>query len=97
VCSLLHLAAAAAPAVTVALLLLLLLLSSLLLLPRPWNSVFLSEEYLSSVESAESITTQLLEAYAAAGVVPLLESAVKSEDELRKAYSLLRPADKADG
>jgi hypothetical protein len=80
---------AAAAVVTVTLLLLLLLL-------RPWNGVFLSQEYLSSVEAAESITAQLLAAYAAAGVVPLLESAVKSEDELRKAYSLLRAYEKAD-
>jgi alpha-D-ribose 1-methylphosphonate 5-triphosphate synthase subunit PhnH len=51
--------------------------------------VFLSEQYLSSVESAEAVTRQLLQAYAAAGVVPLLESAVKSEAELQAATRLL--------
>lgn len=56
---------------------------------RPWNGVFLSEEYLSSVEAAEAITAELLRAYAAAGVVPILESAVKTDDELQRAQALL--------
>lgn len=51
--------------------------------------MFLSEEYLSSVDAAERITAQLLKVYAAAGVVPLLESAVKTEQELGKARDLL--------
>jgi hypothetical protein len=51
--------------------------------------VFLSEEYLSSVEAAERITAQLLSVYEAAGVVPLLESAVKTEEELQKSVKLL--------
>jgi hypothetical protein len=51
--------------------------------------VFLSEEYLSSVEAAEGITAALLRAYAAAGVVPILESAVKTDAELQRAQGLL--------
>jgi hypothetical protein len=51
--------------------------------------VFLSEEYLSSVEAAEAITQEVLQAYAAAGVVPLLESAVKTDAELQRATALL--------
>jgi hypothetical protein len=51
--------------------------------------VFLSEEYLSSVEAAESITRELLDVYATAGVLPLLESAVKTDVELRHARGLL--------
>lgn len=51
--------------------------------------MFLSDEYLSSVEAAERITAQLLDVYAAAGVVPLLESAVKTEQELQNAVKLL--------
>lgn len=56
---------------------------------RPWNGVFLSEEYLGSVEAAEGITRQLLGVYAAAGVVPLLESAVKTEEELERWTGML--------
>lgn len=56
---------------------------------RPWNGVFLSDEYLSSLETAERITALLLDVYAAAGVVPLLESAVKTEQELQNAVKLL--------
>ena len=54
--------------------------------------MFLSDHYLSSVEAAESITSQLLDAYARAGVVPLLESPVKTEEELRQAKRLLGSA-----
>lgn len=57
---------------------------------RPWNGVFLSEEYLSSVEAAEAITERLLDAYACHGVVPLVESAVKSKGELSHVQELLR-------
>lgn len=63
--------------------------SACLLHRRPWNGVFLSEEYLSSVEAAESITRELLDVYATAGVLPLLESAVKTDVELRHARGLL--------
>lgn len=56
---------------------------------RPWNGVYLSEEYLGSVEAAEGITRELLDVYASAGVLPLLESAVKTDDELRHARELL--------
>lgn len=55
---------------------------------RPWNGVFLSEQYLSSVEAAEAITRELLMVYGAAGVVPLLESAVKTTEELSRAKLL---------
>jgi hypothetical protein len=52
--------------------------------------VYLSDEYLSSVAAAEAITGQLLAAYAAAGVVPLLETAVKQDAELERAMQLLQ-------
>ena len=56
---------------------------------RPWNGVFLSDEYLSSVENAESITSSLLKVYRKRGVVPLLESAVKSTEELLKVQKMM--------
>lgn len=59
---------------------------------RPWAGVTLSEDYLGSVEGAARVTARLLATYAAAGVVPLLESRVASDDELRGALELLAPA-----
>jgi hypothetical protein len=59
---------------------------------RPWNGVFLSEEYLSSVPAADSITRQLLRVYAAHGVVPLVESAVKREADMQQLQELLQSA-----
>lgn len=56
---------------------------------RPWNGVYLSQEYLSSVEAADAITRDILHTYAAAGVVPLVESAVKSDKELSSLLQLL--------
>lgn len=64
---------------------------------RPWNGVFLSERYLSSVEAAEGITHQLLAAYRAAGVVPLLESAVRTDGEFAQAQRLLTMATERRG
>jgi hypothetical protein len=58
--------------------------------------VFLSEQYLSSVEAAEGITRGLLAVYAAAGAVPLLESAVKTGDELQRAQQLLEAGGDVD-
>eukprot|EP00877_Chromochloris_zofingiensis_P013614 jgi/Chrzof1/8506/Cz03g13180.t1 len=56
---------------------------------RPWNGVYLSEEYLSGVEPAERITKQLLKLYAVNNVVPLVESAVRDEHELAHVNELL--------
>ncbi len=59
---------------------------------RPWNGVFLSEDYLSSVEKAEEITLEILSIYANHGVVPLLESNIQKVDELRHALDLFKQA-----
>ena len=56
---------------------------------RPWNGVFLSEDYLGSIEAAERITSELLEAYRQHGVVPLVESAVRSVADYRRLGDLL--------
>lgn len=56
---------------------------------RPWNGVFLSDEYLESVQGAETVTRQLLEMYHKRGVVPLVESAVKDDKELARVEELL--------
>ena len=56
---------------------------------RPWNGVFLSEEYLSSVEAAEKITASVLQVYKQRGVKPLVETAIKTEEELTRVVKLL--------
>ena len=59
---------------------------------RPWNGVFLHDEYLASVDAAESLTAQLLGEYHAAGVVPLVESRVATDAQLQSAMQLLSAA-----
>ena len=56
---------------------------------RPWNGVFLSDEYLSSTEAAARITKELLGCYKQHGVIPLLETALHSTQDLRAATDLL--------
>jgi len=56
---------------------------------RPWNGVFLSEEYLGSVEAAEKITASIMDIYNNRGVIPLVETAIKTEEELKHAITLL--------
>ena len=52
---------------------------------RPWNGVFLSEEFLSGVPAAEAITREVLRSYASHGVEPLIETAINSEQEWAQA------------
>ena len=56
---------------------------------RPWNGVFLSERYLSSVEAAEEITKGILRLYYKHCVVPLVESNISTTDDLRRCLALL--------
>lgn len=58
---------------------------------RPWNGVFLSEEYLSGVPEAEAITRRLLDLYREFGVQPLVETAIKGAADLTRAKALLGP------
>lgn len=56
---------------------------------RPWSGVFLSEEYLSSVEAAGKITQHLLDIYSSQGVTPLVESPINSDREYEAVCGLL--------
>ena len=56
---------------------------------RPWRGVFLSEEYLSSVENAERVTMKQLEIFARHGVQPLIESALISDAQFDQSERLL--------
>ena len=59
---------------------------------RPWNGVFLSEQYLGSVEAAETITASVLRLYRAHGVEVLVETAVRTKAEWMTAERLLAAA-----
>lgn len=59
---------------------------------RPWGGVFLSDKFLSSVEAAEAVTRELLLIYHQAGVVPLIESKIGSEQNLKHALALMEQA-----
>ncbi|KAK3270170.1 hypothetical protein CYMTET_21417, partial [Cymbomonas tetramitiformis] len=56
---------------------------------RPWNGVFLSGEYYSSVENAERITQQVLGIYREYGVVPLMECNINTCKDLQHAHDFL--------
>jgi len=57
---------------------------------RPWNGVFLSGEYLESVESAEEISARILEIYAQHGVKVLCETAMRTEKDLERLGRLMK-------
>ena len=59
---------------------------------RPWNGVFLSQEYLSSVDSANAITRQIASLYSASGVEPLIETACATQTDLDRVADILGPA-----
>ena len=56
---------------------------------RPWNGVFLSEEYLSSVPKAMTLTKQLLACYEKYNVIPLLETSLQTKQDMQAARDLL--------
>ena len=56
---------------------------------RPWAGVYLSEEYLSSVESAERITKAQLEVFARHGVTQLIESPILTDADFAQCQRLL--------
>ena len=59
---------------------------------RPWNGVFLSQEYLASVDAANLITRQIVSLYHAYGVEPLVETSCSSQADFDRVANLLHPA-----
>ncbi len=49
-----------------------------------------ARRYLSGVDAAEAITERMLQVYSRHGVVPLVESSVQTEQELRHVQQLLQ-------
>lgn len=56
---------------------------------RPWNDVHFSTDYLSSLEGMTRCTGSVLESYSREGVEPIVESKVRSEDDLQQLEDLL--------
>ena len=57
---------------------------------RPWNGVFLNEQYLKDVEGATEVTHELLKLYKDHNVVPLVESAVQGREGFKTIHDLLK-------
>mmetsp|Transcript_2008 Transcript_2008/g.2860 ORF Transcript_2008/g.2860 Transcript_2008/m.2860 type:complete len:397 (+) Transcript_2008:79-1269(+) len=62
---------------------------------RPWNGVFLSEEYLSSTENANKITMKVIEVLASFGVRILVESRLGRQEDAQTMGELLSSHTKA--
>jgi hypothetical protein len=59
---------------------------------RPWNGVFLNEEFLSSVEAADLVVRKIVQLYTTFSVEPLVETAVKSRQDMQRVQELLGSA-----
>ena len=56
---------------------------------RPWKSVFLSKDYLSSLDYSYGITKNIIDIYSKNNIFPLVESQCSSTKELNKIYQIL--------
>ena len=56
---------------------------------RPWLGVYLSKEYLNSLDSAYKITKDILRIYSKNNVIPLIETEFSSEKHLNTLMKLL--------
>ncbi|KAG5189448.1 hypothetical protein JKP88DRAFT_301802 [Tribonema minus] len=56
---------------------------------RPWNGLFLSEQFLNSVETAWAITEETVAVYREFGVEPIVETSVNTEADLSQVRKLL--------
>jgi 5,10-methylenetetrahydrofolate reductase len=61
---------------------------------RPWAGVFLSDEYLSSVERAEEITIAQMACLVRHGATPFIESPVTKDEDWAQCERLLAAAAK---
>ena len=57
---------------------------------RPWAGLMLSDEFLTSVEEAEKIVNEMLEIYDKFQVIPIIETAFKTEKEIDYMENLLK-------
>ena len=61
---------------------------------RPWSGVFLSKDYLDSVDKARGITVQMLQLYRRFDVTPLVETAVRDAKGMRGVMDVFEEASK---
>jgi len=64
---------------------------------RPWNGVHFGDDYLGSVAGMEKSTRAVLALFGKHGVVPIVESKVRSPAEMEELRSLLRSLADAQG
>merc|ERR1712151_1326768 len=56
---------------------------------RPWNGVFFGDEYLGSLAGMERLTRAVIASFRAHGVQPIVESKVRTKEDVAKLQSLL--------
>jgi hypothetical protein len=56
---------------------------------KPWNGVHFGDEYLGSLAGMEKLTRKVLELFGASSVVPIVESKVRSQDDVAKLKALM--------
>ena len=56
---------------------------------RPWRGVYLSEEYLNSIDTAYKISKDILSIYSKNNIIPLIETEFCSEKHLNNLMNLL--------
>ena len=56
---------------------------------RPWRGVFLSKEYLDSLETSKIITKNIIEIYIDNKVIPLIESECSTEKQLTEVRNII--------
>merc|ERR1711862_505915 len=64
---------------------------------RPWNGVHFGDEYLGSLEGMDRLTRVVLATFASHGVDPIVESKVRSDEDVAKLQSLLEASASAAG
>ena len=56
---------------------------------RPWRGVFLSNDYLDSIEISHKITKEIINTYSVNNIFPLIESDCTSEKQIKEARKFI--------
>jgi len=57
---------------------------------RPWRGVYLSNDYLDSIEVSKNITKKIIDIYLENNIIPLIESECYSEKQLKEARKFIK-------
>jgi hypothetical protein len=63
---------------------------------RPWKGLYLSPEFLNSVEEADQIVRKMLTVYNSAEIEPIIETAINNEKDIRYLSDLLHLESKGE-